>query len=280
MTKWPLRFLPIAVFFIAVFFLGVFRAIWWQYSATDISYNSDLFPELAPPSLAHPFGTTSLRQDVFVRIVDGFLTAVTVLSLGSITAIVFGIVLAFVSFVGGSWVDKTMSFLGDALYSIPSILIALAVMIGTPSDSIKRYWIVIGSATLGVMLFFGAKIYRTLRVNISLNQQSGYYAGAIALGLPRVQIFFEHLLPNSMTGIRPLITGAGSDAILTLAGLGFIGVGISATDGADWGYDLSRGINDISQGVWWTTLFPAIAISLTVLSFALTFERGGGNAKT
>jgi peptide/nickel transport system permease protein len=220
-----------------------------------------------------------LRQDVFVRIVDGFLTAVAVLSLGSLAALTFGLLLALLSYLGGSLVDKVVSFLADALYSIPSILIALAVMIGTPSDSVNRYWIVIGSASLGVMLFFGAKLYRTLRVNMALTQMSGFHVGARALGLGRFRIFFKHLLPNSLTGLGPLLTGAGSDAILTLAGLGFIGVGISATDGADWGYDLSRGIQDISQGIWWTTAFPALAMSLTVLAFAISFERWKPNAQ-
>ena len=262
---------------VAFFTIG---RIWiWPYGTTEISYESRAFPVLAPPSPLHPLGTTSLGQDVFVRIVDGFFSAVLVLALGSMAAVAFGIFLAFMAFVGGRFGDKLVSLTADALYAIPSILIALAAMIGIPSDNVNRFWIVIGATILGVALFFGAKFFRTLRVNIAREQQTGYYAAAVAVNLARPLIFFRHLLPNAFTGLRPIVTGAGSDGILTLAGLGFIGVGVSATDGADWGYDLSRGVSDLSQGVWWTTLFPALAISITVLTFALRLERARSDAE-
>lgn len=250
------------------------RSLIWTYDATAISHDGRLFETLASPSTLHPFGTTSLAQDVFVRIADGTLIAFVVLILGSSAAALFGLLLAWLSFSGGRWIDKFISLTADALYSIPSILIALALMIGIPSNTVSREWVVISATVTAVMLFFGSKFYRALRTNLAREQQSGYFAAALAIGLSKNTLFFRHLLPNSVTGLRPLITGAGSDSILTLAGLGFIGVGISATDGADWGYDLSRGILDLSQGVWWTTFFPALAISIFVLSFSTLFEKG------
>lgn len=252
------------------------RTFVWDYEPTAISHEGRLFESLSSPTILHPFGTTSLSQDVFVRVVDGTIIALVVLLLGSAASALFGIFLAWLSFLGGRWIDKFVSLTADALYSIPSILIALALMIGVPSSTVSREWIVISTTVIAVMLFFGSKLFRTLRTNLAREQQSGYFAAALAIDLPKNTLFFRHLLPNSLTGLRPLITGAGSDSILTLAGLGFIGVGISATDGADWGYDLSRGIQDLSQGIWWTTLFPALAISSLVLSFSRFLERDRG----
>lgn len=267
------RLVVLAILAAVLGFLALYRFLGVSYGSTDVSFQGNFFPVLSPPSSAHIFGTTSLGQDVFVRLIDGALSAALVLILGSVAALIFGILLAWISFAGGKFMDKLVSVLGDALYSIPSLLIALAALIGIPSYAVNRYWIVIGSTFLGVMLFFGAKFYRALRVNLVREQQEGYFHASKSIGLSRTKIFFRHLLPNAAQGLRPILTGAGSDAILTLAGLGFIGVGISATDGADWGYDLSRGINDLSLGVWWTTFFPALGISISVLSFYLLIER-------
>ena len=259
--------------FVTLFLTGLLlRLTIWNYGATDISNDGILFEALAEPSNMHPFGTTRLGQDVFVRTIDGLVNAAIVMILGSLLAFVFGSTLAFLSYIGGGLTDKILSILTDALYAIPSILIALAVLIGVPNDSAQRLPLVLGAAILGIVLFFGAKFFRSIRVNLAHEQQTGYYAAAIASGLSKFRIFWIHLFPNSLTGTKPLFTGAGADAILTLAGLGFIGVGISATDGADWGYDLSRGISDLAKGVWWTTLIPALAISITVLVYAYFVE--------
>lgn len=248
--------------------LTVGRLVIWPYDSTSVSHKGILFTPGTPPNLLHPMGTTTLGQDVFVRVVDGAAAALFVLVAGTTASVVFALLLAYLSFIGGRFADKIIVTLSDALYALPSILVALALLIGVPTDFQNRYWLVIAAAAAGVTLFFGTKILRTLRANLISAQQEGYFSAAIALDIPKSIIFFRHLLPNSLGGIKPLLTGAGSDSILTLAGLGFIGVGISATDGADWGYDLSRGIGDLVIGNWWSALFPAIAISVSILIFS------------
>lgn len=262
---------------VVIVVMALLRLWVYPYSSTGISNNGQLFPVLEPPGWSHPFGTSSIGQDVFVRTTDGLLMSIAVLALGGVFAMSFGVMLNFLAFFGGRFPDKILGYVADALYSIPSLLIALSVLLGLPSDADNRLFTVLMAVSLSVGLFYGAKIFRALRVNISRERLSGYFVAAQAAGIGRLRLFGVHLLPNSMTGIRPLITGAGSEAILTLAGLGFVGVGISATDGADWGYDLSRGVSDLSQGVWWTTLFPALAISITVLVFSILTEGRGAN---
>lgn len=258
--------------------LLVGRLFIWPYDSTSVSHKDVLFPTGAPPSWAHPMGTTSLGQDVFVRVFDGAGSALAVMAVGTFASVIFALLLALLSYIGGKLFDKIIVTISDALYALPSILIALALLIGIPTDFSNRYWLVIAAAAAGVTLFFGTKIFRTVRANLISAQQQGYFTAAIALDVPKPTIFFRHLLPNSLGGIRPLLTGAGSDSILTLAGLGFIGVGISATDGADWGYDLSRGIGELIIGNWWSAFFPALAISISVFAFSRIPEGRSQNA--
>lgn len=252
--------------------VNVFRYLYWPFSPTSVSMGGDIFGSLAAPSWKHLFGTSSLGQDVFVRVVDGLWPAMLVIIGATLGSLIIGVALSSIAFLGGKTADKILSVLADSLNSLPSLLISLAILIGVPSDAEFRSLLVIFAVTFSSALFFGAKVFRTIRVNLARELQTGYYLAAKASGLSKWKIFSSHLLVNSTTGLRPLLTAAGSDGIVTLSGLGFVGVGVSATDGADWGYDLARGISDLSQGVWWTSLFPALAISLTLLCFAKLLE--------
>jgi peptide/nickel transport system permease protein len=69
-----------------------------------------------------------------------------------------------------------------------------------------------------------------------------------------------------------IFTLNASEAILTLAGLGFLGFGIDPTMGAEWGYDLNRSVSDVSAGIWWTAIFPGLAIVLVVVGNTLVGE--------
>src|SRR5690606_612863 len=70
----------------------------------------------------------------------------------------------------------------------------------------------------------------------------------------------------------PLCTLNSSEATLTLAGLGFLGFGIEPTSAAEWGFDLNKSISDVAAGIWWTSIFPGVAIVLVVLGITLVGE--------
>ena len=82
----------------------------------------------------------------------------------------------------------------------------------------------------------------------------------------------KHLLKNSTRTLPVILTLNSSEAILTLAGLGFLGFGIEPTAAAEWGYDLNRSVSDVTAGIWWTAVFPGIAIVLIVLGITLVGE--------
>jgi peptide/nickel transport system permease protein len=83
---------------------------------------------------------------------------------------------------------------------------------------------------------------------------------------------FKHIFRNATRTLPIIFTLNASEAILTLAGLGFLGFGIDPTMGAEWGYDLNRSVADVSSGIWWTSIFPGTAIVLVVLGITLVGE--------
>jgi peptide/nickel transport system permease protein len=83
---------------------------------------------------------------------------------------------------------------------------------------------------------------------------------------------FRHVLRNSTRTLPLIFTLNASEAILTLAGLGFLGFGIEPTSAAEWGFDLNKSISDVTAGIWWTSVFPGLAIVLIVLGMTLVGE--------
>ena len=86
------------------------------------------------------------------------------------------------------------------------------------------------------------------------------------------RVMFRHVLRNSTRTLPLIFTLNSSEAILTLAALGFLGFGIEPTSAAEWGYDLNRSICDVTSGIWWTSIFPGLAIVLVVLGITLVGE--------
>jgi peptide/nickel transport system permease protein len=83
---------------------------------------------------------------------------------------------------------------------------------------------------------------------------------------------FVHVLRNATRTLPVIVTLNASEAISTLAALGFLGFGIEPTAAAEWGYDLNKSISDVAAGIWWTAIPPGIAIVLTILGITLIGE--------
>ena len=99
-----------------------------------------------------------------------------------------------------------------------------------------------------------------------------FVESARVLGAPTSRILGKHVLRNATRSLPLIVTLNASEAILTLAGLGFIGFGIEPTSAAEWGYDLNRSMADVTSGMWWTAVFPGLAIVLSVLGITLVGE--------
>ncbi|WP_407341644.1 ABC transporter permease [Pengzhenrongella phosphoraccumulans] len=223
------------------------------------------------PSAAHWFGTTVGGQDVLSRVIFGARTALVVIVLAVSISLVVGVPLGVVSGYVGGKVDRALVLVTDALYAFPSLLLAIVVSImitggrSTPMGGIF-------AAALSITVVFVPQYFRVVRnQTVSVKNEPFVDAARITGARPR-RIIFRHVLPNVSQSIPVLATLNASEAILTLAGLGFLGFGIEPSSAAEWGYDLNKALSDASNGIWWTGVYPGLAIVLVVSGVTLVGE--------
>jgi peptide/nickel transport system permease protein len=103
-------------------------------------------------------------------------------------------------------------------------------------------------------------------------KSEAFVESARVIGAGHRRIMSRHVLRNATRTLPLIVTLNASEAILTLAALGFLGFGIEPTSAAEWGYDLNKALSDVTSGIWWTSLFPGLAIVLVVLGLTLVGE--------
>ena len=221
------------------------------------------FPTQAAPSSKHIWGTTVGGFDVFSRTVWGARTAVIAIIVAVLLSIFAGVLLGLISGYFGGWVDRVLVVIADAIYSFPSLLLA-----GGQSG----LWSGILASGISITVVYIPQYFRTIRAEVVRIKGSAYVESAKVVGASTWRIMTKHLLKNSTRTLPVILTLNSSEAILTLAGLGFLGFGIEPTAAAEWGYDLNRSVADVTAGIWWTAVFPGIAIVLIVLGITLVGE--------
>ena len=229
------------------------------------------FPTQQAPSAEHIWGTTVGGFDVFSRTVWGARTAVIAIVIAVLCSIFIGVILGLVSGYFGGWVDRVLVVVADGVYSFPSLLLAIlmAIMISGGQSSL---WGGIFASGLSITVVYIPQYFRTIRAEVIRMKESAFIDSARVIGAPTWRILTKHLLKNSTRTLPVILTLNSSEAILTLAGLGFLGFGIEPTAAAEWGYDLNRSVSDVTAGIWWTAVFPGVAIVLIVLGITLVGE--------
>lgn len=229
------------------------------------------FPRTAAPSPEHIWGTTVGGFDVFSRVVYGARTAVLVVIVAVVVSITVGVLLGMVSGYLGGWLDRILVVVADAIYAFPSLLLAIVVSI-VVSGGNSSYAGGIVAAAISITVVYVPQYFRVVRAEAVRLRNEAFVESARVLGTNPWRIMTRHVLRNSTRSLPLILTLNASDAILTLAGLGFLGFGIGPTAGAEWGYDLSRALSDVASGVWWTGVFPGVAIVVLVLGVTFIGE--------
>lgn len=217
---------------------------------------------LLAPSPTHWMGTDALGRDVFSRMLFGARISLLVgfVAVGIATAI--GVVLGAISGYYRGWVDIVIMRLVDVMLSIPTFFLILAV-IAFLTPSIWNIMIVIGlTSWMGVTRLVRAEF-------LSLREREFVLASA-TLGARDHRLIFRHLLPNSLTPIIVSSVLGVASAVLVESGLSFLGLGVQPPQ-ASWGNILTDG-KEYIQFAWWLSLFPGVAILLTVLGYNLLGE--------
>ncbi|MBZ4487168.1 ABC transporter permease [Microbacterium sp. cx-55] len=264
--------LLIGVVLTTLFVLVALLAQWIApYGFAQRSVDGTDFGTLQAPNATNVLGTTVSGFDVLSRTIWGAQTALLAIICAIAFSIFIGVFLGLVGGYFGGWLDRLLVVLADAIYSFPSLLLAIVMSIVISRGQSTLEGGILASA-IAITVVFVPQYFRVIRAEVVRVKTEPFVESARVTGVPIGRILVRHVLRNSTRSLPVVVTLNASEALLTLAGLGFLGFGIEATAAAEWGYDLNRAVSDVTSGIWWTAMPPGIAIVLVVLGITLVGE--------
>ncbi len=247
---------------LAIVLFILFMALLAPYIAPYDPYIS-VDKALLPPSPKHIMGTDNLGRDVYSRILYGSRTVMIVVLTSTLVSLVVGSTLGLVSGYFGGKIDRVLSIVMDSLYSFPGLILAIAVAAMLGPGIVNT---IVSISVVYIPTYFRMVRGQTLSVKNSL-----YVEAAIAMGASHKTILFDYIFPNVSVIIPVVFSMNVADAVLTEAGLSFLGLGVPAPI-PDWGFDLKNGQRNLLAGYWWVSTFPGLMIVLLALGFSLLGE--------
>lgn len=217
---------------------------------------------LVGPSVEHPFGTDQLGRDVLSRMIYGSRISLLVGFVSVGIACLVGVLLGALAGYYGRWVDNLIMRFVDIMLCFPTFFLILAV-IAFLEPSIWNIMIVIG-------LTGWMSVARLVRAEFLSLKERDFTLAEKALGAKDWRIIFQHILPNALAPVLVAATLGVAGAILTESALSFLGIGVQPPT-PSWGNILTAGKDNI-QIAWWLSLFPGLAILLTVMAYNLLGE--------
>lgn len=238
--------------------VAIFAPFLASYDPSSINVNEIMLP----PSADHPFGTDDLGRDVLSRMLYGTRVSLLVGFISVGISIYIGIVLGAVAGYYSGIIDSLIMRFVDIMLSIPTFFLILAV-IAILDPSLINIMIVIGlTSWMGVA--------RIVRGQILSLKERDYINAARAVGMNDLRIIIKHILPNAMSPVYVSAVLGIAGAILTESALSFLGLGVQPPT-PSWGNILTAGKDNL-EIAWWLTLFPGLAILITVLGYNLLGE--------
>ncbi|MBN9025132.1 MAG: ABC transporter permease [Rhizobiales bacterium] len=224
----------LAILIAALLVLGALLGPWlWPLCPLDMDFGAPL----AAPSLSHPMGTDSNGRDVLARFLSG---ARISLAVGAVVRII------------------------DALAAFPPLILAMAVTVGLGVG--------LETAAIGIALSSVPFFARLMRGDILKIRTMPFVEASVAMGAKRGRIIGRHLLPHTAPTMLVQCASVFGYAILTLAGLGFIGLGAQIPE-PEWGAMITDGMQYALTGQWWLALFPGLGVLLAVIAANLLADR-------
>ena len=245
------------IILIILVLLAVFADVIANYDNVVIKQN--LAHRLQGPSAAHWLGTDEFGRDIFARLVHGTRVSLQVGIVAVGISIVIGGILGAVAGYYGGKLDNTIMRIMDIFLAVPSILLAIAI-VSALGPSIINLMLAISISSV-------PSYARIVRASVLSIRDQEFIEAAKAIGASNTRIIFRHIIPNSLAPVIVQATLGVASAILSTAGLSFIGLGIQPP-APEWGSMLSGG-RQYLRYAWWVTTFPGVAIMITILSLNL-----------
>jgi peptide/nickel transport system permease protein len=248
--------------------VAVFAPLIAPYDFDTYQDGGTRFPKQGAPGGDHHFGTTVQSLDVLSRVVWGARTALEVMVLAVVFSLFIGVLLGLLSGYFGGWLDRILVLVMDAMFAFPYLLLAIVaafLFADVPGGGVV-------TAALAITVVYIPQYFRVVRASTLSAREATYVEAARAMGAKPSTVIRKYVFGNVIQSVPVITTVNAADAIGTLAGLGFLGFGIQPTEAAEWGYDLQRALDDVGAGMWWTALYPGIAIILAILGFTLVGE--------
>jgi oligopeptide transport system permease protein len=229
--------------------------------ATQDPTHCELQNSLAGSTSGHPFGFDVQGCDIYSRVVYGARASVSVGVLSTaITVLVGGVIGALAGFYGG-WLDAVLARITDIFFSVPLLLGAITCMQAFPD---KTVWVV----ALVLAVFGWPQVARIMRGSVISVRNAEYVTAATALGASRAKNLLRHVLPNAIAPVIVIATVSLGAFIGAEATLSFLGIGLNPATTVSWGGDINQAQNVLRSNPS-VLLYPAAALSLTVLSFIM-----------
>ncbi len=208
-------------------------------------------------------GTDNLGRDIVSRLIWGARTVLTVAVLSALFSSSVGVLVGLLSGYIGGPPDRVLSLVMDSIYSFPGLLLAIALvaMLGPGIINIA----------VAISVVYIPTFFRVVRGQVLSVKQEVYVEAARSLGASSLSILALYIFPIVIPSFVVVFSLNVADAILTEAGLSFIGLGLSP-EIPDWGYDVSKGQQFLVAGRWWMITFPGIMIALVAAGFSLLGE--------
>lgn len=220
-------------------------------------------PIFSAPSLAHWCGTDRLGRDVCIRTLAASGVALKVVFFAVSLAVLVGIPLGLLSGYIGGLVDRILVLLMDTLYTIPVLLLSvvMAFLLGRG----------ILNASIALCVVYIPQYFRLVRNQTSQIKSELYIEAAISMGASPLWVIRKYLLKNVLTSVPVLLTLNAADGVLVLGGLGFLGLGLPENV-PEWGSDLNMALIALPTGIWWTAIYPGLAMFVLVLGLSFIGE--------
>lgn len=214
---------------------------------------------LQAPSAAHWFGTDSVGFDVFSRTVAAAARDLPLAFGGALGAALIGVSLGLLATTKGRLSTAIMRSL-DAFQAFPLLVLAIAVVTLTGNR--------LEMVVLAIIIIEAPRFMRLVRAEGLAIRESRFIEAAEAIGARPRRILFVHLLPNVSGVIAVQLSIATANALMVVAALSFLGIGVSPPD-PSWGAMIQAGARQMTTGQWWVSLFPGLAIFASVISLNL-----------